>query len=316
MTSLASPIFGFSVRPVRPKQWDMVKVGVVDVGSHTVRLLVAERKRGTLEPVREERAALGLGVEVERLGVISREKLEETCAQVRGYARLASKTGVDVLEVIVTAPGRQSKNGRELVLELARATGAPVRILSADEEGRLAFAGAIAGSDLAGESVAVCDVGGGSTEVVVGTRFAGPAWVRSFDVGAVRLTGRYFSDDPPRKTNVDAARDKVAAAFEGLTPPLPQCALATGGTARALRKLVGSNLGPDELEAALAISLARPATKVAKAFGIDRERARTLPAGVLILSAVQERLTVPLQVVRAGLREGAVLALLQEAAAA
>jgi exopolyphosphatase/guanosine-5'-triphosphate,3'-diphosphate pyrophosphatase len=294
----------------------MVKVGVVDVGSHTVRLLVAEQKRGTLEPVREERAALGLGVEVERLGLISREKLEETCDQVRGYARLARKAGVDVLEVIVTAPGRQSKNGRELVLELARTTGAPVRVLSADEEGRLAFAGAIAGSDLAGESIAVCDVGGGSTEVVVGTRFDGPAWLRSFDVGAVRLTGRYFSGDPPRKTDVDAARDKVAAAFEGLAPPLPQCALATGGTARALRKLVGSNLGPDELEAALAISLARPATKVAKAFGIDRERARTLPAGVLILSAVQERLSVPLQVVRAGLREGAVLALLQEAAAA
>jgi exopolyphosphatase/pppGpp-phosphohydrolase len=115
---------------------------------------------------------------------------------------------------------------------------------------------------------------------------------------------------------LDAARAEVAAVLERLTPPLPQCALATGGSARALRKLVGSNLGPDELEAALAISLARPAVKVAKAFGIDRERARTLPAGVLILSAVQERLSVPLQVVRAGLREGAVLALLQEAAAA
>lgn len=291
-------------------------VGVVDVGSHTVRLLVAEQKRGALDPVWEERAALGLGVEVERLGLISREKLEETCDQVRGYASLARKTGVDVLEVIVTAPGRQSRNGRELVLELARATGAPVRVLSADEEGRLAFAGAIAGSDLIGESIAVCDVGGGSTEVVVGTRRDGPAWLRSFDVGAVRLSGRHFSSDPPRKTDVDAARDEVAAAVEGLAPPLPQCALTTGGTAGALRKLVGSKLGPQELEAALGIALAGPAAKVAKSFGIDRERARTLPAGVLILTAVQDRLSVPLQVVRAGLREGAVLALLQEAAAA
>jgi exopolyphosphatase / guanosine-5'-triphosphate,3'-diphosphate pyrophosphatase len=310
------PIFRFSIRPVRPKQWDIVKVGVVDVGSHTVRLLVAEHKRGALEPVWEERAALGLGAEVERLGLISREKLEETSDHVRGYARLARKAGAEVLEVIVTAPGRQSSNGRELVLELARATGVPVRVLSADEEGRLAFAGAIAVSDLPGESIAVCDVGGGSTEVVVGTRFDGPAWLRSFDVGAVRLSGRYLFDDPPGKADLDAARAEVAAALERLTPPLPQCALATGGSARALRKLVGSNLGPDELEAALAISLARPAVKVAKAFGIDRERARTLPAGVLILSAVQERLSVPLQVVRAGLREGAVLALLQEAAAA
>jgi exopolyphosphatase/guanosine-5'-triphosphate,3'-diphosphate pyrophosphatase len=293
-----------------------MKVGVVDVGSHTVRLLVAEQKRGALEPVREERAALGLGAEVEQLGLISKEKLEETSDQVRGYARLARKAGVDVLEVIVTAPGRQSRNGRELVLELARATGVPVRVLSADEEGRLAFAGAIAASDLAGESIAVCDVGGGSTEVVVGTRRDGPAWLRSFDVGAVRLSGRHLLGDPPRKTDVDVARDEVVAALERFAPPLPQCALATGGTARALRKLVGSNLGPQELEAALRISLASPAAKVAKAFGIDRERARMLPAGVLILSAVQERLSVSLQVVRAGLREGAVLALLQEAAAA
>jgi hypothetical protein len=102
-----------------------VKVGVVDVGSHTVRLLVAEHKRGALEPVWEERAALGLGAEVERLGLISREKLEETSDHVRGYARLARKAGAEVLEVIVTAPGRQSSNGRELVLELARATGYP-----------------------------------------------------------------------------------------------------------------------------------------------------------------------------------------------
>jgi exopolyphosphatase / guanosine-5'-triphosphate,3'-diphosphate pyrophosphatase len=294
----------------------MMKVAVVDVGSHTVRLLVAEWGRSGLEAVREERAALALGAEVERHGLISKRKLDETADQVRGYARLARKSGAETLEVIVTAPGRQSRNGRELVFELARATGAPVRVLSPEEEGRLAFAGAMATSRLAHETVAVCDVGGGSTEVVVGTRFDGPAWVRSFDVGAVRLTGRHLADDPRGRADVEAAAGEVRAVLDGFAPPLPQCALATGGTARAVRKLMGPTLGQRELQRALRLSLAGSAGKVAKSFGIDRERARTLPAGILILSAVQARLSAPLEVVRSGLREGAVLQLLEQAAAA
>jgi exopolyphosphatase/pppGpp-phosphohydrolase len=104
--------------------------------------------------------------------------------------------------------------------------------------------------------------------------------------------------------------------LEGFAPPLPQAALAAGGTARALRKLVGRELDAEELDAALRIICKHPAAKVARAFGLHERRARTLAAGVVIVASLQARLGVPLEVSRAGLREGAALALAFEPAAA
>jgi exopolyphosphatase/guanosine-5'-triphosphate,3'-diphosphate pyrophosphatase len=293
-----------------------MNVAVIDVGSYTVRLLVGRHDGQRLEPLREARAAVGLGAEIEREGCISESKLDETARRVRAYSRSARKLGAETIQVIVTAPGRQSANAGELLSTLRDAAGVDAQVLSSLEEGRLAFAGAVAGSAVAAESIAVIDIGGGSTEVVVGTRSEGPAWVRSFDVGALRLTSRMPDKDPPSRSALKAAKTDVESLLEGFSPPLPQAALATGGTARALRKLVGPDLAPDELAAALTILENRPSARIARTFGIDRERARTLPAGAIILAAVQERLGVPVRVARSGLREGAALALLEEAAAA
>jgi exopolyphosphatase / guanosine-5'-triphosphate,3'-diphosphate pyrophosphatase len=293
-----------------------VNVAIIDVGSYTVRLLVCHREQRRIEPVREARAVVALGAEIEREGAISATKLDEVSRRVRSYARIARRLGVDAIEVIVTAPGRQSENADELLTRLRVATGAQVRLLSAGEEARFAYAGAISSSSVTVESVGVCDVGGGSTEVVVGTRADGPAWIRSFDIGALRLTSRMLADDPPGARSLKAARAEVESSLDGFIPPLPQAALATGGTARALRKVVGSDLGPNELTTALGILMKRSAARVAKSYRIDRGRARTLPAGAVILAVVQERLGIPICVARSGLREGVALAVLAEAAAA
>lgn len=291
-------------------------VCVIDVGSHTVRLLVAGRENGRVRPIREEKAALGLGAEIEQIGRISDAKLSETAGLVGAYVRIARKAGAERMEILVTAPGRQSENGEELLLVLQEASGTAVRVLSPDEEGRLAFAGAIHGTLTAGETVAVCDVGGGSTEVVVGSRAGEPAWLRSVDIGAVRLTSRVLAEDPPSAGALALARLETERELEAFTPPLPKSAFATGGTARALRKLVGESLGHGELAEALNLLRGQRSSRIAKSFGIDRGRARTLAAGAVILAAVQRRLNVPLQISRTGLREGAVLAMLDEAAKA
>ena len=293
-----------------------MNVCVIDVGSHTVRALLACRDGDRVRPVLQEKAAIGLGAEVERLGHLTDEKIDEAASLVGEFARIARKAGAAHVETLVTAPGRQSANGEVLVHALTEASGAPVRVLTPDEEGRLAFSGAVHGMELEGESVGVCDVGGGSTEIVVGSRSGEPAWIRSVDVGALRLTGRLLDRDPPSPKELALARLKVERDFASRTPPLPKVGLAAGGTARALRKLVGDELGPSELEAAIGILREQRSSRVAKAYGIDRGRARTLIAGALILEAVQCRLNVPLRVSRAGLREGAVLAMLDESAAA
>ncbi len=294
-----------------------MRVAVVDVGSNTVRLLVATRGGRGLERVHEEKAVLLLGEEVERHGRIRNSKLDEVSECVARYGRVAREQGAARTEVIVTAPGRQSENAEELVHRLVVASGAATRVVSADEEGRLAYLGAVAGAEgELPETVAVCDVGGGSTEIVVGTAAGGPAWSRSIDLGCVRLTERFLPDDPPGKAAVARAVEETQRHFEGVVPPLPQAALAAGGTARALRKVVGPSLGAGELRGAARRAAKRSSQELSKAHGIDRSRARTLAAGAVLLASVQALLSVPLVVSRFGLREGAVLDLLAEQQAA
>jgi exopolyphosphatase / guanosine-5'-triphosphate,3'-diphosphate pyrophosphatase len=291
-----------------------VRVGVVDVGSNTVRLLVAADRRGCVEPVHEERAYLRLGQEVERNGWIGEAKLRETVECVRRYARIARERGAHELEAVITAPGRRAANADELVAAIARGAGAPVRVLTAEEEALLAFTGALVCRGDLPETVAVCDSGGGSTELVVGTR-QGPTWIRSVDVGS--LTVRVLlPDDPPGKTAVQAARAEVRERLAGMTPPVPKGAYATGGTARALRRIVGRELGAKELDVALRRLAKRSAAEIAQQYGIDRERAWTLIGGAVVLAELQGRLNVPLRVARGGMREGVAAAAFAELAAA
>jgi exopolyphosphatase/guanosine-5'-triphosphate,3'-diphosphate pyrophosphatase len=291
-----------------------MRVAVVDVGSNTVRLLVAARRGSTLEPLYEDKAYLRLGDDVERLGWVSEEKLCETLRTVRGYSEAAAGFGVHQLEIVVTAPGRRAANADELVKALNDAAGARVRVLTAEDEALLAFVGALSSVDEIPDTVAVCDSGGGSTEVAVGTPL-GPSYARSIDVGSLTVR-RVLPDDPPGKPAVAEAREFVSEQLSNMTAPLPKGAFATGGTARALRRLVGKTLGEEELTRALRILAKRPSADVAREFGLDPERAWTLVGGAVILAELQQRLSVPLVVSRTGMREGVALTALAEAAAA
>jgi exopolyphosphatase/guanosine-5'-triphosphate,3'-diphosphate pyrophosphatase len=292
-----------------------MRVGIVDVGSNTVRLLVAKGAGNRLVPILERRAFLGLGEEVESYGWISDTKLRETACVVREQAVEARSLGVSHVEVVVTAPGRQSANSADLVTALEAAAHAPVRVLGPEEEGRFAYYGVLAGLDEIPDTVAVCDLGGGSTELVVGTA-SSPAWERSLDLGCVRLTHRLELDDPPGRDVLPAARAEARRAMAGLAPPLPKAAFVTGGTARALRKIAGRRLGRKQLERAEGILCRHSSGAIAEKFDIDPPRAKTLLAGCLILAEIQERLAVPFVVARTGLREGAAVEVLSELAAA
>ena len=290
-----------------------MRVGIVDVGANTVRLLVAARDAGRIVAIREERVQLSLGEEVERMGRLSEDKLEEASLAAATRVRRARKLRCGAIEVLVTSPGRQAQNGGELVARLADATGAPTRVLTAQEEGELAWRGAIASAVNIPATVAVCDVGGGSAQIAVGSRADGPAWVRSVDIGSLRLTGRAFRSDPPTDEDLARAQEAIDAAFADLTPPLPLAAFAVGGTARALRRVGGERLDTAGLAEVVDNLRRRNARQLAKAYRLDRERARTITAGALIVSEIQRRLRVPLEVGRGGLREGAALMLLDDA---
>jgi exopolyphosphatase / guanosine-5'-triphosphate,3'-diphosphate pyrophosphatase len=293
-----------------------MRVGVIDVGSNTVRLLVASVAGDNVRSVREERQYLGLGEEILRHGRVRRRKLDQVREVTGEYARIARKLGVREFETVVTAPGRQGESPERLLDAIGRATAGDVRVVSAEEEGRLAFSGAVSRANLGAGVVAVCDVGGGSTEIVVGTDLLGPAWVRSVDLGSLRLTAALLHGNPPTATQIDAAREAVRRGLAELQPPQPKVTLATGGTARAVARVVGHEYGPDELERVVEALASRPAAESAKALGLRPDRARTLLAGSLILEEVSRLLGQPFTPSRGGIREGAALRLAARRAAA
>jgi exopolyphosphatase/guanosine-5'-triphosphate,3'-diphosphate pyrophosphatase len=282
-----------------------MRVGVIDVGSNTTRLLVASAGRGGLVPLAGEKVRLALGEEIERHGAVSPVHLAAAAKAVRNMAAAARRKRVTSLDVFLTAPGRQASNSAELVAALSRAAGVQARVLTKDEEGTHAYRGAVLTAPIPLPSrIAVCDIGGASTEIAVGGPAGEPTWIESVDLGAVRLTARAAD-----------MRSEAADAFAHLEPPPVEAALAVGGSARAARRLVGGELGKAELAEALRIVESSSPRALARRFGVDRARAGILPAGLVLLTEVQRRLGVPLHVCDGGIREGAVLASLDVLAA-
>jgi exopolyphosphatase/guanosine-5'-triphosphate,3'-diphosphate pyrophosphatase len=277
-----------------------VPVGVLDIGSNSTRLLVARVERGGVVVVDQDKVRLPLGEEIERFGAVSDLHIAAAAKAVRKLSNRARLHSIDELDVFLTAPGRQSANAAELVAQLTSAAGVPVRILSTDEEGRLAYGGAVATAPIElPDRIAVCDVGGASTEVAIGSPLSRPDWVESVDLGSVRLTTRVDS--------LAEAKLEAQAMFSHVEPLQVDAALAVGGSARAARRLVGSHLGEDELAEALRIVERDSPRELVRKFGMDRARARIVPAGIVLLAEVQRRLGVPLHVCKGGIREGAVL---------
>jgi exopolyphosphatase / guanosine-5'-triphosphate,3'-diphosphate pyrophosphatase len=287
-----------------------MNVGIIDVGSNTIRLLLASANGGNLRVLEQRTAWIRLGQDISAHGAISGQRLDAAADAVAEFAAEARRRGCMRLETLVASPGRQAENGSELLRRLERSSQTPVRVLRRDEEARLAYEGAIALTRVEADTVGVCDVGGGSAQLAIGIPGRGPTWLRSVDIGSLRLTTQAFEQDPPGKKAVNAARKIVREQFDGLVLPLPKEAIAVGGSARGLRRLLGTRtLDADTLDDAIRQLRKRPSAEVAEEHGIDSERARTLLGGALILAEVQHRLAIPLVVGRGGVREGAALAL-------
>ena len=295
----------------RPYSRDVL-CACIDIGSNTTRLLVADAGDGTLREVMQQRAYTRLRGKNE----VSPERIAAITDAVATQVRLARECGCPRIRAVGTAALRDTLNRDQLVEAIERATGVRVEILSGDEEARLAFAGATRTlSHLPTGEVGVVDVGGGSTEVVVGTLADGVAFSGSFRVGSGFLAEAYLRSDPPAASELLKVRQHAAGAFEGVDAPQPPVAYAVGGSAGSLRRLVGSVLDPDSLERGLRVLSATPAAEVARDFELDVERVRLLPAGMLILEEASKLLGAPLRIGRGGLREGVILEELNREAA-
>jgi exopolyphosphatase/guanosine-5'-triphosphate,3'-diphosphate pyrophosphatase len=275
----------------------------IDIGTNTTRVLVARAVDGRLEEVLQQKAMTRLGRGLKSGGMLSREKIAQTAEVVAEQRALAHSLGAERIRTVATAVIRKAANKHEF----CHAVG-DVQVLDGAEEARLAFLGATRtlGSPLPGR-VGVVDVGGGSTEIAVGTLRTGVEWCASFDFGSGFLADAYLHSDPPTVSELQAVRAHAAGVLKGIQPPPVLNAVAVGGSAASLRRLVGAVLEPETLQRALRVLSEAPAQEVARRFGLETERVKLLPAGILALDAAAQTLGRPLQIGRGGLREGVLL---------
>ena len=286
----------------------MTLCAAIDIGSNTTRVLVAEPGDGQLKKVMEQRAYTKINKALDEDGEILPAKIEEVGEVVATQVRLARELGAKEIRAVATAAVRDAGNCKQAAAAIAAAAGIPVEVLSEEQEGRLAFIGATKalGHPVEGR-IGVVDVGGGSTEVILGSVSGGVEEVRSWPVGSGVLANELISSDPPSASEVRRVRDRIDDLFEGVEIDHPDQAVAVGGSATSLRKLVGAVLDDASLERALAVLQGAPAAQVAARYHLEEERVRLLPAGLLALAAAAAALGRPLQIGNGGLREGVLL---------
>jgi exopolyphosphatase / guanosine-5'-triphosphate,3'-diphosphate pyrophosphatase len=283
----------------------------IDIGSNTTRLLVAEPMDGQLKKVMEQRAYTRIGKAVDKKGAIRAEKTEEVGEVVGTQVRLAQELGAEEIRAVATAAIREAGNGEAVAEAIGQAAGIPIEILPEEEEGRLSFIGATKTLGHPSEGlVGVVDIGGGSTEVILGTVTGGVQSVRSWPVGSGNLAEELISSDPPSAAEIRRIRDRIDDIFEGVEFDQPAQAVAVGGSATSLRRIVGTVLEYETLERGIRVLCGNPADDVGRRFELDPTRVQILPTGVLLLEKISDLLGQPLQIGKGGLREGVILDLL------
>jgi exopolyphosphatase/guanosine-5'-triphosphate,3'-diphosphate pyrophosphatase len=224
----------------------MPRVAAIDCGTNSIRLLVAEltpRHDGTvdLRDLHREMRVVRLGQGVDATGRLAPEALERTRLALADYAVAARRKGVEKIRMVATSATRDASNRDEFFAMTREVLGTEAEVISGDEEARLSFTGAVGDQDPDDGPFLVVDVGGGSTELVLGNWDGKRAEVlaaRSVDIGCVRITERALTDDPPPAEAIAAARELAEGvlreAFDVVDVAKAQTWIGVAGTVTTL----------------------------------------------------------------------------------
>ncbi|MFE1233487.1 exopolyphosphatase [Streptomyces sp. NPDC058745] len=226
----------------------MTRVAGIDCGTNSIRLLVADVHPETGELVELDRrmTIVRLGQGVDRTGRLAPEALERTFAACRAYAEVIRELGAERVRFVATSASRDAENRDEFVAGVKDILGVEPEVITGDQEAEFSFTGAT--GELSGtEKYLVVDIGGGSTEFVVGNRHVEAA--RSVDIGCVRLTERHVRSDPPAAAEVEAIRADVRAALALAEETVPIAAAGTlVGLAGSVTTVAAIALGLEEYD--------------------------------------------------------------------
>lgn len=301
-----------------------MRLGVLDVGSNTVHLLVVDAHQGARPlPAYSHKAELRLADHITRDNRLSSTGAEQLRAFVVQALRIAEDKGVEELLCFATSAIRDAVNGDEVLAQIRAGTGADIRVLSGEEESRLTFLAVRRWFGWSSGRLLVVDVGGGSLEIAVGSDEKPDAAI-SLPLGASRLTRDWFTADPPPADQVRLLRRHVRTEIartvgDVLRHGPPEHAVATSKTLRQLARITGAAPSSEGLHVRRVLSHAkltpwadRLATMTAAQRitlpGVSERRAGQLPAGAIVTDAAMDLFGLPeLAVCPWALREGIIL---------
>jgi exopolyphosphatase/guanosine-5'-triphosphate,3'-diphosphate pyrophosphatase len=299
--------------------------GVIDLGSNSARLIVADLDpTGHFEMAADARAGLRLLRRISADGSLPPEAIALTCQIIAAMTTVAHNAGAEKVIAVATSALRETTNRKDVVDAVARETGVELRVVDGEEEATLACRGAI--HSLPVDTGLNLDIGGGSLEIsAFAHRTPGASW--SLPLGALRLNDTYLLSDPPKKLEITELRQHVNKTLKEAALPTettPRDLVGTGGTIRAVAKIArsrhshdvpgvhGYQLTRSEVERVVEVASTQKRARVATITGVNADRAVSLAAGANTLAETMDYLAIPhLLVSGQGLREGLALTLAQ-----
>lgn len=274
------------------------RVGVIDLGTNSSRLLIVDVDNGELTEVERQTTVTSLGDGLEASGRLSDASIERVVDTIARYRELLDRHGADTVVCVATSAMRDAENGHELAGILRERFQVDPQVISGDEEARLTSLGATHGRS-PDDATLVIDIGGGSTEYVVGYPGEAPSFHRSTRMGTVRHTERHLHRDPPTPAELRALADDADGVIAGDIPPDIRAevhqAIAVAGTATSLaavdleldpydpRQVQGHRLSREICERLRDRLASLPLAERRQVTGLHPDRAPTIVAGATIL---------------------------------
>ena len=287
-----------------------MRVAAIDCGTNSLRLLVADAdpRARTLADVDRRMEIVRLGQGVDATGRLAEDALARTLQALTSYARIVAAAGATAVRMVATSATRDAANAADFVAGVRSVLGIAPEVLSGEEEARLSFLGATlelaAGPGRAQPPYLVADIGGGSTEFVLGDPARVTAAV-SVDIGCVRMTERHLRGDPPAPAEVAAARADIGAALDVVAAKIPVAgartlvglagsvttvaALALGLDGYDAARIHHSRIGAGQVREQTARLLAMPQADRAQLAVMHPGRVDVIGGGALVLTAIMDR---------------------------
>ncbi len=306
-----------------------MRLGVLDVGSNTVHLLVVDAHRGAAPlPAYSHKTELRLAEHLDKDGKIGKSGADELVSFVKEAASLAEDKGCESVLAFATSALREAPNGEKVLDRVREETEVDLQVLTGQDEARLTFLAVRRWFGWSAGRLAVFDIGGGSLEIAAGSDEE-PTVAVSVPLGAGRLTRESLTADPPDKDEVRALRKRIrvemaAVAGDVLRAGKPQRSVATSKTFRSLARICGAapsddgpyvprSLSRDDLAEWMPKLVAMTAAERAELPGVSASRSTQLVAGALVADAVMDLFDLTsLEVCPWALREGVILSRLDQ----